>query len=323
MFTGIIYDWDKFTYWVSEVDIINRYFNVNVPCVIRSPLRDDKHPSFSIHLYCGVVYWRDFATGENGNVPSLLMRKFNISYGEMMRMLNSERNTIIYVYQKGDINIKRNAKAREKQNISYRQREWRRYDLDYWYSYGIDPETLKKCDVKPISHILIGDKALTCEPRAYAYVEHKDGVETVKIYQPYSKRLKWLSSHDSSVWDLWVPAMNSNNETLIITSSRKDAMCLIANLDIPAVSMQGEGYIPKSHVMNQLKDKFDNIYIMYDNDYDKPVNTGRDKATAIADKYHLRMIEIPEEYESKDPSDLYRNKGREKFLEILVKLLNS
>ena len=33
------------------------------------------------------------------------------------------------------------------------------------------------------------------------------------------------------------------------------------------------------------------------------------------------MVEIPSEFKSKDPSDLYKNYGKEKYLEIMKSIL--
>ena len=35
------------------------------------------------------------------------------------------------------------------------------------------------------------------------------------------------------------------------------------------------------------------------------------------------MIEIPKEYESKDPSDLYKNHGKEVYLKIMNEILGN
>ena len=39
------------------------------------------------------------------------------------------------------------------------------------------------------------------------------------------------------------------------------------------------------------------------------------------EEYNLKMVEIPSEFKSKDPSDLYKNYGKEKYLEIMKSIL--
>lgn len=43
-----------------------------------SPLREDKHPSFSINLGSGA--WQDFATGDKGNIYEFIKRKENVDF---------------------------------------------------------------------------------------------------------------------------------------------------------------------------------------------------------------------------------------------------
>jgi hypothetical protein len=127
--------------------------------------------------------------------------------------------------------------------------------------------------------------------------------------------MKWLSKHDRSVWDLWKQAFmwaeKKSDESVIITSSRKDAMCLWENLGIPAMSLQGEGYVPKPQVMKQVFQRFKKVYLWYDNDFSHEAdNPGQENAQKLVEAYpELINICIPEDYFSKDPSDLVKNHG--------------
>ena len=127
--------------------------------------------------------------------------------------------------------------------------------------------------------------------------------------------MKWLSKHDASVWDLWKQAFlfaeKKSDDTVIITSSRKDAMCLWYNLGVPAMSLQGEGYLPKPQVMQQVLDRFKHVYLWYDNDFKhKEDNPGQDNAKKLIELYPtIKNICIPSELQCKDPSDLVKNKG--------------
>ena len=73
------------------------------------------------------------------------------------------------------------------------KREWKSYDLLYWQEYGISLKTLEFFNVEPISHFFVNDKIITADKYAYCYVEFKDSKSTLKIYQPFSEKLKWLN----------------------------------------------------------------------------------------------------------------------------------
>lgn len=313
---------------LSDRDILLRYMGIDkIPCSIQSPLRDnDIRPSFSFTEKLGTVYWKDFGTGESGTVVSLLARLWNVSYKDALLKIRLDTENKIPKFElirryKGKIHLVSSS------TIKVKTREWKEWDTEYWGSYGISQKFCKWANVYPISHAFFTKeepqthKSITytipMDKCAYAYFEWKDGKESIKLYQPYSTTMKWLSKHDSSVWDLWKQAFKwadeRSNEHLIITSSRKDAMCLWDNLCVPAMSLQGEGYVPKPQVMKQVLSKFKNVYLWYDNDFThQNDNPGQDNAKKLCEMYpELINICIPSEYESKDPSDLVKNHGTE------------
>lgn len=323
-------DFSELFKYISEDDILLRYLDIpQIPCLINSPFRDDRNPSFSIYYdkQTNKIYWKDFGTNESGDLLSLLMRIYNLSFAEMMDKIRNDfyldtscvekmtlHNSKIYHRHVFDGDIKLNVKVRA----------WKQWDIEYWNSYGISIDLLERARVYPISHLFIekdGRKMIiNSDKHAYVYVEFKDDIPTYKIYQPYSTKYKWLNQHDSSVWSLW-RLMPPTGDILIITSSTKDALCIIQNMGIPSCSLQAESYVPKPQVIQELKERFKKIYILYDNDFSKDVNYGRQYGKRIAETFDLCQIEIPTEYKSKDPSDLFKNHGKEKFIEVISKLI--
>ena len=204
-------------------------------------------------------------------------------------------------------------------------RDWTSYDIEYWKSYGISLDWLKYAEVYPISHkIIIKDGhryVFGADKYAYAYVEHKDNKTFIKIYQPLNKKgYKWTGNIDRSVWSLWtkIPKFGNN---LIISSSVKDCLNIMCNLGIPAICMQGEGYKPKPQIIEELKSRYKNIILFYDNDYNNPDNPGRKDSMELSLEYNLKRVEIPAKYKSKDPSDLFKKYGRDRYLEIMNEIL--
>lgn len=96
-----------------------------------------------------------------------------------------------------------------------------------------------------------------------------------------------------------------------------------ANTGIPSVSLQGEGYIPKAHVVSELLLRFRTVYVLYDNDFRSEINYGREFGKKLAETFGLKQIEIPTELRSKDPSDLYHNHGREKLQQTIIGLITN
>lgn len=309
----------------SEFDIMRFYLNIDVlPALINSPLRQDRNASVSIFSPDGVkVFYKDFGTGEHGSIFDLLGRMWNRTFSETITKIWDDIDRV--KHNRINLNRTRSGVIHKSNSIlEVRTRQWFDYDMEYWNSYGISREWLEFGDVYPISHILITrdniTKVIPAEKLAYVYVERKDGKVSLKVYQPKSQRLKWLSKHDSSVWDLW-SRLPDRGDTLFITSSRKDALCLWENTGIPSVSLQGEGYVPKEKVINQLKQRFGRVIIFFDNDYDKDENHGHIYASRLSGMFDLDMVEIPSEYKSKDPSDLFKNHGAKTFRRVIKELV--
>lgn len=307
----------------SDFDIAHKYLGITcVPEVINSPLRQDNNPSLGLFINnrTNSLWFKDFGSGEKGSLYDLLAKMWNVSKDKVYDKILEDMPAPALIRKHG-VKVYRKSAGK----VEVRVREWRDYDIAYWDSYGISLPWLKFGEIYPISHIILTKNGhsypIPAEKYAYVYVERKDGIVSFKIYQPYSKEYKWMSKHDSSVWDLWTK-IPEKGDKLIITSSRKDALAIWSNTGIPALSLQGEGYIPKEHVVQQLKDRYNKVYVLYDNDFQSEENHGRMYGKMIAERFNVTQIEIPEKWESKDPSDLVKNHGREILREVIYELVN-
>ena len=311
----------------TDYEVVNKYLGISVvPSNINSILREDKNPSLCIFPYKDSLFFKDFGTNQSGNIYQLLSLYWNIPLNQVYRKIYNDFTSANYKSCCCKKSSKTIIKRKSNINIKVKIRNWKSWDIEYWSSYGISLKWLEYCDIFPISHIFLihqnGEQLIiSADKYAYVYIERKDNKVSLKIYQPYSTNFKWMSKHDASVWDLWTK-IPEKGDKLIITSSRKDALCLWANTGIPSLSLQGEGYVPKEKVINQLKERYNKIYVFYDNDFKNKVNNGRNYGRILAEKFNLQQIEIPTEYKSKDPSDLYKNWGKEVFLNVINQLIN-
>lgn len=315
---------------VGEANLLSYYFGISdVPCLINSPLRPDRNPSFSIYYssVSGKIVFKDFGNKEHGGVIDMIMKKYNIDFKQALNMLDRDKDKIPIIHPIVNNKVQRTSRKvfHSDVDLQCKVRKWKDYDFEYWETYGISPKWLKFGEIYPISHIIITKNGITntipADKYAYVYVEKKDGNPSLKIYQPFSTKYKWSNKHDSSVWDLWTK-LPDRGENLIITSSRKDALCIWENTGIPSTGLQAESYIPKDHVVQQLKDRFTNVFVLYDNDFSSDKNYGRILGAKLSEQFDLKQIEIPEEYKSKDTSDLCKNYGRRQVKDVILKLID-
>lgn len=306
----------------TEFDILNYYFNINnIPQVISSPFRKDNNPSFGIYTTDGIkVKYTDFATKEHGGIIDMLMKYWGVSYSSALKRIwedlpnfsnsstykkSSIGNTPVHITSNSELEVK--------------IREWEKHDTEYWESYGVTLEWLKHADVYPVSHkVLIKDgKRYTfkAEKYAYVYVEKKEGRVTLKLYQPYSKRFKWLSKHDKSVISLWTK-IPEYGDKVCICSSLKDALCLSCQTGIPALAIQGEGYNMSNTAISELKRRYNKVFICLDND-----EPGIKDARKLSEETGFTNVVLPNINNSKDISDLFKSlKDPLKFKGIMLDL---
>lgn len=310
---------------VSEADILAFYLNITtVPCVVCSPLREDKNPSFGFYSLDGKkIYYKDLSTGDKGGLFDLLTKLWLCDYPKAIERVYNDMckfSATTTVKKQGLTSVTTSNTYSKNMDLQCKVREWREHDIEYWNKYGISIKWLKYADVYPISHKIVikDDKkyVLSADKYAYAYVERKEGNVTLKIYQPYNKDgYKWSNKHDSSVISLWtkVPKQFTN---ICICASLKDALCLWANTGIPSIAVQGEGYNISETAVKELRKNYDNIYILFDND-----EAGITDAKRLAEKTGFTNIVLPKFEGGKDVSDYYYIlQDREKFKTDMLKL---
>lgn len=306
----------------TEFDIAAKYLGIfEVPTVINSPLREDRKPSFGIYSLDGKrIKYTDFATGERGGLFDLLSQMWGISYEDTLNKINKDiiqaSSVVLKDKQINPITLKPKIHSK----IDVKIREWRKYDEQYWNSYGISVDWLKYADVYPISHKFItkGNKTYTfgADKYAYAFIEKKEGNISIKIYQPFNKNgFKWSTSTDRSVISLWTKIPETGDK-VCICSSLKDALCLWENTGIPALATQGEGYIMSNTAINELKKRYKRVYIIFDND--KPGIINGEKLSKITG---FTNIVLPQFEGGKDISDLYHSlQNKTKFNNLINSL---
>lgn len=297
---------------------LNQMIKTNRP--IRSPLRNDRHPSWSIYKNeKGLYIYKDFATGDSGNAIKFVQALFGLNYNEALKKVwqdlvikkPKEFYKKIQTYEKEPVD--------KKCKIEIKKKNFTQKDLDYWNQFGIQKETLKKYNVIPVSIVWInGIQTFYYTEKEPIYVYRI--FDKLKVYRPLSNiRYKWRSNCSS--YDIQgLEQLKDNGNLLIITKSLKDVMSLY-ELGYDAVAPQSEvSHIPKV-IMNHLKSRFKNILIFFDND-----SSGEIGAKKLSEEYSIPYTYIPKHYYNlynvKDVSDLVKNFGKKEALKVIKQAIN-
>jgi hypothetical protein len=308
--------------YISEADILGKYLGISsIPCVINSPFRRDNNPSFLLYSPdLKAVNYIDFGTGERGNCIHLLMKLWNLDRISVYKRIQKDLTKFNTIECKQIQSRKCTVSVLPHDTqLKCEIREWRKYDIEYWESYGISIEWLKYCEVYPIKHKIIikngREMSFGVDKYAYAFVERKEGKTTYKLYQPYNKcGRKWCNNHDRSVLGLWTK-LPETGKAVCVCSSVKDAICLMANIQMPCICLQGEGYPISDTAIKELRKRFTDIYVCLDND-----ETGLRDAEKLAEKHQLINVVIPQFEGGKDISDYYKLYKQKSFRELFIQL---
>lgn len=310
---------------ISHADLLSHYLGINtLPVLINSPLRnDDIHPSFFIYSPDGTkVLYKDFATGDRGDIYSLLSHRHNLTFAQLIRKIASEDAFISSTSITFEPSTRKDLKQFERttSDLRVKTRGWEPYDIEYWETFGITMKWLKYADVYPVSHIILykNDRKYVFHAAklSYAFVERKENNISLKCYQPLvkNKRRKWLTSNNGSVVGLWTKIPEKGNK-LVICSSLKDALCLWANTGIPAIYVQSETTGMSQTAQEVLKGRYKNIFICFDNDAPGIIDGEK-----FSEQTGFTNIVLPPFEGGKDIADLYKVKGRDEFKKIMTAL---
>lgn len=311
---------------ISEGELLQYYLGIKeVPCVIKSPLREDKRASFGIYSLDGIhIYYTDFSTKDTGSTYQLLSKMWGLTFSQTLEkiyheLVKHDKTINVNAIQKPKINVY--SSLEDNTNLEVKIRDWKDYDIEYWKSYGVPLEWLEWAEVYPISFKIVikNDRryVFPAEKYAYAFVEHKENNVTLKIYQPFSTTHKWANKHDRSVVSLWTKIPQTGDK-VVICSSLKDALCLSANTKIPALAIQGEGYGMSDTAIAELRKRFSKQYIILDND-----KAGLSDAVKLAERTGFTNLVIPSFEGGKDLSDYFKLFGKSHFVELIKNLFKN
>ena len=312
---GKVTEYDIFVYYCPSFRKLGKKFS--------SELREDKSPTVSIIPYNGKLLYKDFGNPDHTfNCFSYIQHKYNCSFVEALRIIDCDFKLGLSSvapgtqFTMGTMAYRQNNSpkyTKPKVIIKKKNRLWSADDARFWKKYFVSKKVLRSFDVEPISHLWVNGVRFTCKSITYAFKFNS----RYKIYSPYDDKNKWLSNTKKTDVQGYNQLPNKG-ERLIITSSLKDVMCL-SGAGYHSIAMQSEMQFPEEKLISELKERFQNIEILYDNDFDKATNPGQTMASKICDLYGFKNICIPNSFRSKDPSDLVDKVGNLTELKNILK----
>lgn len=298
----------------SDLEIYERVlgFPVQLNKRISSPLRQDKNPSFCFFSKQGKVLWKDFGSGEAGDVFKLIMRYQQVSFTEALQLAAKRLN--IKARQSFDKLSYCETPVKKEKIITMEFKPFNSQDLNFWNQYGISMDTLEKYHVQPAKHVFIDGEFLCSYTPSNPIYSYWLGNGYYKIYRPYEKMYKWLTNCPNTIMQGFDELPWLGN-LVIVGKALKDTMSLY-EMGYNSTSLQGESCLLSIGNYENLKERFTRIVMFLDNDETGVVYTNKNKAM-----YPIESILIPEETGCKDISDYVKMYGMEKGKRLMNDLL--
>lgn len=271
---------------------------------------DEKTPSFIIYFKNGVIKFKDFSSGKNGDHINLVSDLKEVSLGLACSMIISDYKKWVI---NGGVIEKHNLITDTRFKVSgFKKRLWNTLDRDYWLPYSIGTSRLKWGLVEPLSEYCIQkeDEIITFEGD-YLYGYFNRAGELMKIYQPKNLNCKFFNVTPYIAGD----EHEEGNDFLLIQSSWKDAMCVKGfelRIDIKVPNSENS-YLSPEFVREQKK-KYKKIICLFDSD-----DAGVKAMLRYKELYEFDYIFLDIE---KDVSDSIEKKGKQFVGNRLIPLIH-
>lgn len=305
----------------SEEQLMEYYLHIPVKKgLFRSPLRRDKQPTCSFYRNkSGTLIFKDFATGQHLNIFDVVQSIFRCDYFESLRIIANDfgivRDNALHK-NPGKINLNPiKIKDKEISKIQIEVQEFTDSELKWWGKYGISKDILKRFNVYSCKHVFLNDQLFAesqqhCPIFGY-YGKKYQGLELWRCYFPKRTSFRFITNWPSKKIQGY-DQLPKKGKLLVITKSMKDSMCLYS-CGITACAPNSENLFIPDKVLEDLKNRFENIVVLYDNDRPGLYNMAKIR------KEHpeLTYVFIPRRYGSKDISDFYKDHGRKETLNLI------
>lgn len=305
----------------SEETYMSYYLGVPVKKgLFVSPLRSDKHKTCSFFRgKSGNLYFKDFATSECLTFEGVVMKQYNCTYQQALKIIAKDFGYIKGTVPKKTIKIQPKFEGEKQTFIQVEVKDFSEAELKWWGSYGITKEMLQRFNVYSCKTVFLNGniyaQSMQHSPIYGYYFGKKENIEQWRIYMPKSKGARFIGNVSTKTIQGY-KQLPKNGKLLVITKSMKDVIALKA-YGINAIAPNSETQWLSDKLLEELKQRFDRIIVLFDNDLPGVSNMNKIK------KLHpeLEYFIIPRYLESKDFSDLRAKYGYEKTKKFIIELL--
>lgn len=285
---------------------------------IRSPLREDRHPSCAFFWAATEeLLLHDFALHKTYNCVYFVTQLFKESRTAALSRIEKDRFLISAM---DELTF---TKSEEKE-LSFIPSKSGRH-ISYFARFNISEATLTKYNVFDASCAFVNEKLVWRASDANPIIAYLIDTK-IKLYRPFEKNRekKWMTNckiqHVQGYSQL-----RKRGKVLVITSSLKDVMVLY-EMGFSAIAFSSEivstkkgssSYTFINSLIEALRHRFDHILLFLDSD-----TVGIAAAKKMSQAYNIPYTHLPP-LKAKDPSDFVLQEGYKKAKKQIKKLISN
>lgn len=309
--------------YVSEIEILEYYLGEEVqfnylitsPRVIRS---NDDTPGCKFWYNGNKIKFIDFAANINEDCFGIVKIIYSCNFNEALERI--ARDFKLFGYSQGNHRPKLDNSLLGEIKISdtpstikYGTKDWSKTDIEFWKSIHLNSKILDEFKVSPVKYAFVDNKNIynwkESDP-CYVY-EFED--RSVQLYFPFRSKRRFITN--SKLMLGW-GNLPEEGDKVIITKSYKDIIVL-KSLGYYACGPIGEGKKIERKYIEDLKSRFNNLFILYDND-EAGIKSSNKRCE---ENKELIPIFYPKDI-GKDTSEIVKECGPSEAIEIIETMLN-
>lgn len=310
---------------VSEIEIFYRYFGkFELKKIYSSPFRKDDHPSFGFYYNIhGEVISNDIKTGEKLDCIAFVAKLYNINYYQAMQVICQDfdifeiPNVLPFVTDNSKF-IKKSfefdEKFKKKTLVQILPKNFSQEEIEFFLKREITEKELIENNILSVNKLFINKIEISSTQKIRVAFTQKDekGNTYFKIYQPFSKKYKWISNIPLSL-PFGIDSLTYDTDTLVITKGQKERL-ILKKIYKDVIATQNESLSSFQKCL-PLLNKYKETIVCYDAD-----EPGVTACKLITDTYNLKYFNTPKYLLDEGIKDI--DKYVEKFgLEALKKRL--
>lgn len=298
------------------------YDDLQLNKAYNSPFREDYFPSFSIYptkYDLGVeFYWKDHATGDSGNIFKLI---------SLIEQLNSKEEVFQKINDDFALGLHLSALEQREKISYYKKPEQNNIEirigavpltesgLNFWKQYDIDKPLLDLYQVEQIQYYW-----------SYKEQEHPNSVtdptfsyrigKYYQIYSPLAPRSYKFRNNLPEHYFFGYQQLSRENEKLLVIDKAMKDVIFCRRIGLQSVAPKSESTPIPEPKMLEFKERYKEVYIMFDSD-----KAGRENTEKYIQKYPWLKPRFLPEVTGKDKTDTMKKVGLEETKKIVYNLL--